>query len=106
MLALNGNPAKPHDPSTTLGAAWIHLLSIKRLGHGTGFVCEFRSQDGKRTWQVQVTPQVLQSFRQFQKLVAAEFGLWIRHNCEQERTARMAVAEWDLDVEQAWRAGS
>jgi hypothetical protein len=89
--------------STTAGVAWVELSAIFRRA-GNGLVCRFAEASG-RSWSVPVTPADLQTFAKFQACVAKALSLWVRHECEQERTARKQRDEWRLSVECAWRAG-
>jgi len=85
------------------GCYWIDLIAILR--EGPLFICRFCERGGQ-SWKVPVTAADLQSFSAFQRKVAAALGLWIRHNSEQERTARLQADDWKLAVECAWRTGS
>ena len=91
------------NQSTTAGCHWIELIAV--LKQDDGLVCRFYTPGGK-SWKVFVTPTDLQTFAAFQRKVAADLGLWVRHSSEQERTARLQADDWKLAVENAWRAGS
>ena len=88
---------------TTAGCHWIDLIAVLR--EGPDLVCRFHTLGGAG-WKVYVAPADLQTFVAFQRKVAAQLGLWVRHDSEQERTARLQADDWKLAVENAWRAGS
>lgn len=94
----------------TRGVAWITLSAIIVATHPGGkprtLVCHFKDVNGAGRWTVTVTPGELQSFGNFQKCVAAELFLWIRHACENERTGRQKAAAWSDAVEVAWGAAT
>lgn len=91
------------NEATTQGCEWVELDAV--LKEGTGFVCRFSAYGGK-SWKVAMAPADLQSLKGFQRRVAKELGLWVRHASEQERTAKLQADGWKLAVEVAWRAGS
>lgn len=90
------------NQSLTAGCEWIELIAV--LKQDDGLVCRFFTPGGM-SWKVAVTPSDLQSFLAFQRRVAGELGLWVRHSSEQERTAKLQADDWRLAVENAWRGG-
>jgi hypothetical protein len=96
--------ASTYKPQPTHGCQWIELDAVYRaLSHGW-FYCHF-SHEGKK-WSVELRPSDLQTFAAFQRKVASTLGLWVRHDSEQQRTAKLQADDWKLAVECAWRAGS
>ena len=102
MSHLTASPA--YKPSPTEGCRWVELNAVYRSLSSGKFDCRFSDRESK--WTVEVTPSDLQTFAAFQRKVAADIGLWVRHSSEQERTARLQADDWKLAVENAWRAGS
>lgn len=92
------------NETPTEGCRWIELDAVyQHFGHGI-FDCRFSDRETK--WTVKVTAKDLQTFAAFQRKVATDVGLWVRHASEQERTAKLQSDDWKLAVEVAWRAGS
>jgi hypothetical protein len=89
------------NQSGTAGCEWVDLIAI--LKEDDGLICRFYTPGGK-SWKVHVKPRDLQTFAAFQRRVAEELDLWIRHSSEQE-PARLQADDWRLAVENAWRGG-
>ncbi len=88
---------------TTAGCHWVDLIAVLR--EGPDLVCRFYTPGGM-SWKAYVAPADLQTFAAFQRKVATQLGLWVRHSSEQERTAKLQADDWKLAVECAWRKGS
>ena len=85
------------------GSAMIELITVRRIADGQLDV-EFGDRDHE--WNVRCTAAQIQTFSAFQRIVASKPGLWIRHDCEQERRSLDRAEAWQDDVSDAFSRGA
>ena len=103
-LKVATNPGYPPTAYVHVaGAEWIELQGVVK-DHSDRLFAVFTAGASQRI--VPVKPTDLQSFSAFQRRVADELSLWIRHRSEEERTARQQAREWADEVERAFAKGA
>jgi hypothetical protein len=90
-------------PIRSTGSATVELVSVVRMSDGR---LSATFADGDRRWQVRCTAAQVQTFSAFQRIVASKHGIWIRHDCQDERRARLRDEQWQDEVAAAFDAGA
>lgn len=91
-------------PVTLGGTARVELKAIVHERSSKSLIVYFT--DGRRNWTVQIGAAQVQTFARFQATVADQIGLWVEHESQYSRHARVRSEDWQTAVAAAFEVGA
>ena len=100
----SATPRPPRKGGQTLGSA---VITLQEIWHDEyRLYASFAATGGGEGWFVEVRPDDLADFAAFRRAAFLQRGVWIRHRCEDEPTARAATKVWVDEVAAAIDRGA